>query len=91
MIYKKNIEEYFNYINLLIFFYFIMFYNLQGYQFWTKTDGKGNFIIENVIFGTYNLYATVPGFIGDYKYTSNIKVTSGNSTFLLNYSFVIIS
>nr|XP_019066431.2 LOW QUALITY PROTEIN: probable rhamnogalacturonate lyase B [Solanum lycopersicum] len=51
----------------------------KGYQFWTKTDGKGNFIIENVIFGTYNLYATVPGFIGDYKYTSNIKVTPGSN------------
>ncbi|KAK4707682.1 hypothetical protein R3W88_028607 [Solanum pinnatisectum] len=51
----------------------------KGYQFWTKTHGNGNFIIENVIFGTYNLYATVPGFIGDYKYTSNIKVTPGSN------------
>ncbi|KAK4707675.1 hypothetical protein R3W88_028600 [Solanum pinnatisectum] len=51
----------------------------KGYQFWTKTDGEGNFIIENVIFGTYNLYAIVPGFIGDYKYTSNIKVTPGSN------------
>ncbi|XP_055815237.1 probable rhamnogalacturonate lyase B [Solanum dulcamara] len=51
----------------------------KGYQFWTKTDGNGNFIIENVIFGTYNLYATVPEIIGDYKYTSNIKVTPGSN------------
>ncbi|MCD7456965.1 hypothetical protein HAX54_033732 [Datura stramonium] len=49
----------------------------RGYQFWNKTDSNGNFIIENVIFGTYNLYATVPGIIGDYKYASDIKVTPG--------------
>nr|XP_009801905.1 PREDICTED: probable rhamnogalacturonate lyase B [Nicotiana sylvestris] len=51
----------------------------KGYQFWTKTDSNGNFIIENVISGTYNLYATVPGFIGDYKYTSDVEVTPGSS------------
>ncbi|XP_055816389.1 probable rhamnogalacturonate lyase B [Solanum dulcamara] len=51
----------------------------KGYQFWTKADGNGNFIIDNVIFGTYNLYATVPRIIGDYKYTSNIKVTPGSN------------
>ncbi|MCD7456966.1 hypothetical protein HAX54_033733 [Datura stramonium] len=28
----------------------------RGYQFWNKTDYNGNFIIENVIFGTYNLF-----------------------------------
>ncbi|XP_060186083.1 probable rhamnogalacturonate lyase B [Lycium barbarum] len=51
----------------------------KGYQFWTKTDPHGNFIIKNVIYGTYNLYATVPGFIGDYRYASNIKVTPGSN------------
>ncbi|XP_019232851.1 PREDICTED: probable rhamnogalacturonate lyase B [Nicotiana attenuata] len=51
----------------------------KGYQFWTKTDSNGNFIIKNVISGTYNLYATVPGFIGDYKYAPIVKVTPGSS------------
>ncbi|KAJ8543971.1 hypothetical protein K7X08_025589 [Anisodus acutangulus] len=50
----------------------------RGYQFWTKTDPHGNFIIEKVISDTYNLYATVPEIIGDYKYASNIKVTPGS-------------
>ncbi|KAK4356339.1 hypothetical protein RND71_025310 [Anisodus tanguticus] len=52
--------------------------NPPGYQFWTKTDPHGNFIIKKVISGTYNLYATVPEIIGDYKYASNIKVTPGS-------------
>ncbi|KAL3356093.1 hypothetical protein AABB24_016985 [Solanum stoloniferum] len=51
----------------------------KGYQFWTKTDAMGNFTIENVISGTYNLYATVPGIIGDYKYTFDVQVTPGSS------------
>nr|XP_016448768.1 PREDICTED: probable rhamnogalacturonate lyase B [Nicotiana tabacum] len=51
----------------------------KGYQFWIKADASGNFSIENVISGTYNLYATVPGIIGDYKYTSDVQVTPGSS------------
>ncbi|CAN4126821.1 unnamed protein product [Withania somnifera] len=51
----------------------------KGYQFWTKTDICGNFTIENVISGTYNLYATVPGVIGDYKYNCDVQVTPGCS------------
>lgn len=38
----------------------------QGYQFWTQADKKGNFTIHNVRPGTYDLYAFVPGAIGDY-------------------------
>ncbi|XP_055828892.1 probable rhamnogalacturonate lyase B isoform X2 [Solanum dulcamara] len=51
----------------------------KGYQFWTKVDASGNFTIENVIFGTYNLYATISGIIGDYKHTYDVQVTSGCS------------
>ncbi|OIT27777.1 PREDICTED: probable rhamnogalacturonate lyase B [Nicotiana attenuata] len=51
----------------------------KGYQFWIKADASGNFSIENVISGTYYLYATVPGIIGDYKYTSDVQVTPGSS------------
>ena len=50
----------------------------RGYQFWTKTDEEGHFAIENVREGDYNLYAWVPGFVGDYKYGFNITVRAGS-------------
>uniref|UniRef100_A0A804HSV4 rhamnogalacturonan endolyase n=1 Tax=Musa acuminata subsp. malaccensis TaxID=214687 RepID=A0A804HSV4_MUSAM len=50
----------------------------KGYQFWVRADVDGNFVIKNVRTGVYNLYAWVPGFIGDYKSSVNITVTSGN-------------
>ncbi|MCL7034613.1 hypothetical protein MKW94_014992 [Papaver nudicaule] len=40
----------------------------KGYQFWTTADKDGNFSVSNIRTGDYNLYAWVPGFIGDYKY-----------------------
>ncbi|CAN6840109.1 unnamed protein product [Brassica oleracea] len=49
----------------------------KGYQFWTKADRKGRFIIENVRAGNYSLYAWGIGFIGDYKYEQNITITPG--------------
>ncbi|KAF1871983.1 hypothetical protein Lal_00012202 [Lupinus albus] len=49
----------------------------KGYQFWTRTDKKGHFEIKNVVPGIYNLYAWVPGFIGDYKYNTTIFITQG--------------
>ncbi|KAE9614481.1 putative rhamnogalacturonan endolyase [Lupinus albus] len=49
----------------------------KGYQFWTRTDRKGHFKIENIIPGVYNLYAWVSGFIGDYKYNTTILITQG--------------
>ncbi|XP_019439240.1 PREDICTED: probable rhamnogalacturonate lyase B isoform X2 [Lupinus angustifolius] len=49
----------------------------KGYQFWTRTDSKGYFTIENIVPGVYNLYAWVPGFIGDYKYNTSILITQG--------------
>ncbi|KAL6184535.1 hypothetical protein ACLB2K_045936 [Fragaria x ananassa] len=47
----------------------------KGYQFWTKVDSNGYFSIHGVRPGTYNLYAWVPGFIGDYRDVSEVVVT----------------
>ncbi|KAD4584674.1 hypothetical protein E3N88_22275 [Mikania micrantha] len=49
----------------------------KGYQFWSKTDVEGCFVIENILAGTYNVYAWVHGFIGDYKSASTITITPG--------------
>lgn len=49
----------------------------KGYQFWTTTDDGGHFFINNVRAGSYNLYAWVPGFIGDYKRDALITITAG--------------
>ncbi|XP_042486945.1 probable rhamnogalacturonate lyase B [Macadamia integrifolia] len=49
----------------------------KGYQFWTKADTDGYFSISDVRTGDYNLYAWVPGFIGDYKYDVVVTITSG--------------
>ncbi|OVA03491.1 Rhamnogalacturonate lyase [Macleaya cordata] len=49
----------------------------KGYQFWTRADANGSFSIRNVRPGQYNLYAWVPGFIGDYRYGSNLTVNPG--------------
>ncbi|XAR62059.1 Rhamnogalacturonan endolyase [Bertholletia excelsa] len=49
----------------------------KGYQFWTKADQEGYFSITNVRAGNYNIYASVPGFIGDYRCDVNINITAG--------------
>ncbi|RZC82080.1 hypothetical protein C5167_044653 [Papaver somniferum] len=51
----------------------------KGYQFWTRAGLDGSFTIKNVHSGDYNLYAWVPGFIGDYKYGNLITVKAGDS------------
>ncbi|KAF5740131.1 Rhamnogalacturonate lyase family protein [Tripterygium wilfordii] len=51
----------------------------KGYQFWTTTDENGDFSIKSVRPGNYNLYAWVPGFIGDYKYDTVINITPGSN------------
>jgi len=51
--------------------------SLQEYQFWTRTDEEGFFYISGIRPGQYNLYAWIPGFIGDYKYDDVITITSG--------------
>ncbi|TVU27112.1 hypothetical protein EJB05_29692 [Eragrostis curvula] len=49
----------------------------KSYQFWTRATSCGNFTIGNVRAGVYNLYAWVPGFLGDYMYTSSVTVKPG--------------
>lgn len=49
----------------------------QGYQFWARADTFGSFMIKNVRAGVYNLYAWVPGIVGDYKYDVKITVSPG--------------
>ncbi|KAJ8762529.1 hypothetical protein K2173_007968 [Erythroxylum novogranatense] len=49
----------------------------KHYQFWTKADENGNFTIKHIRTGAYNLYAWVPGFIGDYRLDADITITSG--------------
>ncbi|XVE60634.1 hypothetical protein DITRI_Ditri05aG0143500 [Diplodiscus trichospermus] len=49
----------------------------KGYQFWARTDTDGYFLISDVRTGDYNLYAWVPGFIGDYKNNATITITPG--------------
>ncbi|EEF35024.1 lyase, putative [Ricinus communis] len=49
----------------------------KDYQFWTTADGNGYFSIRNVRTGDYNLYAWVPGFIGDYRCQAVITIISG--------------
>ncbi|KAJ4807300.1 Rhamnogalacturonate lyase [Rhynchospora pubera] len=49
----------------------------KGYQFWTRADADGNFIINNVIPGNYNLYAWVPGFVGDFMHNVTIFISAG--------------
>ncbi|KAG2698663.1 hypothetical protein I3843_07G160000 [Carya illinoinensis] len=50
----------------------------KDYQFWTRADEEGYFSINNIRTGDYNLYAWVPGFIGDYRYDTPITITSGS-------------
>ncbi|PSS31545.1 Rhamnogalacturonate lyase [Actinidia chinensis var. chinensis] len=49
----------------------------KGYQFWTTADEAGYFSIKNIRAGDYNLYSSVPGFIGDYRYDGAITITAG--------------
>ncbi|XP_020217483.1 probable rhamnogalacturonate lyase B [Cajanus cajan] len=51
----------------------------KGYQFWTQADKEGHFLIKNIVPGDYNLYAWVPGFIGDYKYATKITIKPGGN------------
>ncbi|KAF5454361.1 hypothetical protein F2P56_024033 [Juglans regia] len=50
----------------------------KGYQFWTQADDEGRFVIKNVRAGDYNLYAWVPGVIGDYKNDMQITIKPGS-------------
>ncbi|KAK4559995.1 hypothetical protein RGQ29_008972 [Quercus rubra] len=48
----------------------------KDYQFWSKADEDGYFSINKICIGDYNLYAWVPGFIGDYRYDVVINITA---------------
>lgn len=50
----------------------------KDYQFWVKADEEGYFSITSIRTGDYNLYAWVPGFIGDYRSDIAITITSGS-------------
>ncbi|KAI4388108.1 hypothetical protein MLD38_000469 [Melastoma candidum] len=52
----------------------------KGYQFWTRADENGRFVIKNIRPGVYNLYAWVPGFLGDYKFEGDITITEGSKS-----------
>ncbi|KAG4992166.1 hypothetical protein JHK87_025623 [Glycine soja] len=51
----------------------------KGYQFWIQADKAGHFLIKNIVPGDYNLYAWVPGFIGDYRYKTKITIERGGN------------
>ncbi|KAA8546656.1 hypothetical protein F0562_003113 [Nyssa sinensis] len=50
----------------------------KGYQFWTQANANGYFSIKGVRPGNYNLYAWVPGILGDYKSNLSVNVKPGN-------------
>ncbi|KAH0989070.1 hypothetical protein GBA52_000553 [Prunus armeniaca] len=52
-------------------------FECKGYQFWTKADEKGCFSITGIRPGTYNLFAYVPGLIGDYRYDAEVTISPG--------------
>ncbi|KAJ9670319.1 hypothetical protein PVL29_026699 [Vitis rotundifolia] len=60
---------------------------IKGYQFWTQADEEGNFSIRAVRAGTYNLFAWVPGIMGDYKYDAIITIKPGHKIKLGNIVF----
>ncbi|KAM6564002.1 hypothetical protein CsatB_024000 [Cannabis sativa] len=60
----------------------------KGYQFWTQADAEGVFLIKNVRSGNYNLYAWVPGVIGDYMYNNTIAIQAGNTIDLNNLVYI---
>ncbi|XP_061972762.1 probable rhamnogalacturonate lyase B isoform X3 [Populus nigra] len=49
----------------------------KDYQFWTRADENGYFSIKNIRTGDYNLYAWVPGFLGDYRWDAIVNIISG--------------
>lgn len=50
----------------------------QGYQFWVNTDEKGSYDISNIRPGDYDMYAWVPGFIGEFHNANSITIAAGH-------------
>ncbi|KAL1566777.1 rhamnogalacturonan endolyase [Salvia divinorum] len=61
--------------------------NSKGYQFWSRSDKRGHFSIKGVREGIYNLYAWVPGVIGDYKHYADIIVRPGSKVGMGNIMY----
>ena len=61
------------------FQFFFLLDRFQGYQFWVQADEEGRFLIENIRAGHYNLYAWVPGIVGDCRYDAIIYIQPGTS------------
>ncbi|XP_061372055.1 probable rhamnogalacturonate lyase B isoform X3 [Gastrolobium bilobum] len=59
----------------------------KNYQFWAKSGDDGYFSISNIRAGDYNVYAWVPGFIGDYKYDVVLSITEGSDIDIGNLVF----
>lgn len=59
--------------------FFFLFDRFQGYQFWVQANEEGHFLIENIRAGHYNLYAWVPGIVGDCRYDVIIHIQPGKS------------
>jgi polysaccharide lyase family 4-like protein/rhamnogalacturonate lyase-like protein len=49
----------------------------KGYQYWTRTDSRGTFLLPNVRPGNYTLYAFKDGAVGEFSH-ADIKVTAGD-------------
>ncbi|KAL6225063.1 hypothetical protein ACLB2K_003915 [Fragaria x ananassa] len=59
----------------------------KGYQFWTRADKQGHFLIKDVRPGNYSLYGWVPGIVGDYKYEADIEIKPGSKIQLANLTY----
>ncbi|CAN1328608.1 Rhamnogalacturonate lyase, partial [Linum perenne] len=62
-------------------------YEIKGYNFWTQTDDKGNFVIKNVRPGDYNLYGYVIGVVSSFRHPQLITVKAGDELKLGQVSF----
>jgi hypothetical protein len=51
---------------------------------------NGFFTISNVRPGDYNLFAWVPGFVGDYRFGDSVKITSGSLAYSKLKSFTVL-
>ncbi|TKW25456.1 hypothetical protein SEVIR_3G121000v4 [Setaria viridis] len=59
----------------------------KRYQFWTRAASDGSFSIGDVREGVYNLYAWVPGILGDYMHTFPVTVTPAGGVDVGNLVF----
>ncbi|CAN1328528.1 Rhamnogalacturonate lyase [Linum perenne] len=62
-------------------------YEVKGYNFWTQTDDKGNFVIKNVRPGDYNLYGYVIGVVSSFRHPQLITVKAGDELKLGQVAF----